>query len=58
MIDTENRIQCSDSKGLPGVLVVKNQPAKQEMGVRFLGWEDPLEEVVSTQSSILAWRIP
>ena len=54
MIDTENRIQCSDSKGLPGVLVVKNQPAKQEMGVRFLGWEDPLEEVVSTHSSVLA----
>ena len=23
-----------------------------------LGWEDPLEEVMATQSSILAWRIP
>ena len=38
--------------------MVKNQPAKQEMGVRSLGSEDPLEEGVSTQSSILAWRIP
>ena len=23
-----------------------------------LGWEDPLEEEMATQSSILAWRIP
>ena len=28
------------------------------MQVRFLGWEDPLEEVMATHSSILAWRIP
>ena len=30
----------------------------QETGVRFLGWEDPLEEGMATHSSILAWRIP
>ena len=30
----------------------------QETQVRFLGWEDPLEEGMATQSSILAWRIP
>ena len=30
----------------------------QEMHVRFLGWEDPLEEGMATDSSILAWRIP
>ena len=29
----------------------------QEMQVRFLGMEDPLEEVMATHSSILAWRI-
>ena len=23
-----------------------------------LGWEDPLEEGMATQSSILAWKIP
>ena len=23
-----------------------------------LGWEDPMEEGLATQSSILAWRIP
>ena len=27
-------------------------------GVRFLGWEDPLEEGTATHFSILAWRIP
>ena len=40
---------------------VKNLPAMQEtqaIWVWFLGWEDPLEEGISTHSSILAWRIP
>ena len=39
------------------VLVVKNPPAMQEMQVRSLGQEDPLEEKVASHSSILAWRI-
>ena len=30
----------------------------QEMQVRFLSWEDPMEEGMATHSSILAWRIP
>ena len=30
----------------------------QVMRVRYLGWEDPLEEEMATHSSILAWRIP
>ena len=30
----------------------------QETPVRFLGWEDPLEEDMATHSSLLAWRIP
>ena len=29
----------------------------QEMQVRSLGWEDPLEKQVVTHSSILAWEI-
>ena len=37
--------------------MVKNLPALQETWVRFLGWEDPLEEGRATDSSILAWRI-
>ena len=37
---------------------VKNPPAMWETQVRSLGWEDPLEELMATLSSILAWRIP
>ena len=40
--------------------MVKNLPAMQErqdMWVQPLGWEYPLEEGMTTQSSILAWRI-
>ena len=38
--------------------MVKNPPAMQETWVRSLGWEDPLEEGMATDSSIFAWRIP
>ena len=40
------------------VQTVKNLSARQENWVRFLGWEDPLEEGIATHSSILAWIIP
>ena len=32
--------------------------AVQEMRVRSLGWEDPLEIEMATYSSILTWEIP
>ena len=32
-------------------------PETQDMQVRSLGREDPLEEEIATHSSILAWRI-
>ena len=38
--------------------MVKDLPAKQElqeMWVRSLGWEDPLEEEMATESSIPFW---
>ena len=38
--------------------MLKNLPVMQELQVRSLGQEDPLEEVVAANSSILAWRIP
>ena len=38
--------------------LVKNLPAMQEMMVKSLGGEDPLEKGMATHSSILAWRIP
>ena len=37
---------------------LKHLPAKQETWVRYLGWEDPLEEGMATHSSIFTWRIP
>ena len=37
---------------------VKNLPAMQETWVQSLGWEDPLEEGMATDSSVLSWRIP
>ena len=37
---------------------VKNLPTMQEMQVRSLGWEDPLEEEIATDSNNLAWKIP
>ena len=36
---------------------LKNLPAMQEMQVRSLGWEDPLEKKITTHSSNLAWKI-
>ena len=42
----------------PSVSVVKNLPAKQEIWVRSLVREDPLEREMATCSYILAWEIP
>ena len=38
--------------------MVKNLPDVQEMWVRSLSGEDPLEKEVATYFRILAWRIP
>ena len=37
---------------------VRNLPAVQGTGVRFLGKEDPLEKEMATHFSVLAWKIP
>ena len=37
--------------------MVKNPSAKQEIQVRFLDWEDPLEKEMATHSSIFACKI-
>ena len=44
--------------GVPGGLVVKNLPAKQETWVWSPGQKNPLEKEVATHSSILASEIP
>ena len=38
--------------------MVKNPPAMKETWDRSLSREDPLEESMPSDSSILAWRIP
>ena len=38
--------------------MVKNLPVMQEIWVRSLGPEDPLEKKIATHSSILAWKVP
>ena len=46
---------------MPSDSAVENLSAMQElqkMLVPFLGQEDPLQEGITTHSSILAWRIP
>ena len=44
--------------GLPGVSMVKNLFAMQEIWAWFLGQDDPLEVGMATHSNILAWEIP
>ena len=38
--------------------MVKCLPAMRKTGVRSLGWEDPLEKEMTTESSTLSWKIP
>ena len=38
--------------------LVKKPPAMRDTWLLSLGWEEPLEKVKATHSSILAWRIP
>ena len=38
--------------------MVNNLPVMEETQVWSLGWEDPLEKGMATDSSILAWNIP
>ena len=38
--------------------MVKHPPAKLEMWVEALSWEDPLEKEMATHSNLLAWEIP
>ena len=53
-----NWLGACSAWGLPWWLSGKNPPAVQEMWVRSLFQEDPLEEGMAIHSSILAWRIP
>ena len=37
---------------------LKHLPAMWETWVQSLGWKDPLEKEIATDSNILAWEIP
>ena len=45
-------------KGFFGYSVIKKPPAMQEIRVQSLGWKDPLENKMSTNSSLLVWETP
>ena len=47
-----------DPGGASGKRILLPMEETQEIPIRSLGWEDPLEEGMATQSSILAWEIP
>ena len=54
-------LRCSSAVSFAMAQWVKKPPAMQEtqeMWIWSLGWEDPLEEEMATNSSILAWKIP
>ena len=38
--------------------MVKHLPAMRETRFRSLGWEDPLEKGMDSNSRTLAWKIP
>ena len=56
---TVHRVTKNQTDGVTFLVaqLVNNLPARQEILVQSLGWEDPLEKRTSTHSSILAWRI-
>ena len=51
-------ISLPSGKKVKAAQLVKNPPATQETLVRFLAWDDPMEEGMATHSYILAWRVP
>ena len=57
-IKKKKNLKNKHIKVLPDGSVVKNSQAKQEMRMKSLDQEDPLEKEMTTYSSILAWRIP
>ena len=50
-------IEIIATNNFPVAQMIKNLPAMQEIRVRFLCWEEPLEKGRAIHSSVLAWRI-
>ena len=64
MVPLSHPYMTTSQVGFSRGSVVKNKQTNkkhlpvQEMRVRYLGREDPLEKEMVAHSSILAWRIP
>ena len=58
MILFPNKVTFQKLGGFPGGLDGKESAAVWEKWVQSLGWEDTLQEAMTTHFSILAWRIP
>ena len=56
-IQTQNRSRILNYSNVNSQ-TVKHLPTMWETQVQSLGWEDPLEKEMATDSSILAWKIP
>ena len=53
-----NRVYTHTRASQVAGAVIEKPPAKQEMQVQSLDWEDPLEKELATHSNILPWEIP
>ena len=60
--ESDTTSQLNNSKYLNMISLVAQMVkcllVRQETWVRYLGWEDPLEQGMAMHSSFLAWRIP
>ena len=52
-----NMYSCMQRTSLSGGSVIKYLAANEEIQVRSLDQEDPLEQEMATHSSILAWKV-
>ena len=57
-LNSDSEYYMYDLRVFRSTHLVKNPPAMQEIQIRSLDQEDPLEKEMATRSSILAWIIP
>ena len=57
-LNSDSEYYMYDLREFRSTHLVKNLAAMQEIQIRSLGREDPLEKEMATHASIPAWRIP
>ena len=57
-LNSDSEYYMYDLREFRSTHLVKNPPAVQEIQIRSLDRDDPLEKEMATDYSILAWRIP